>query len=278
MAHPARCTALALLAVLVGTGCVARGVRQDVFKEGSIEVFLRGEKRWTRTLAKNYEHPVTIAPVRLAHILSRIDMRVSAKKEEERVPAIPTEMLFSIAEGISAALAAADENQEVVVMAVRRFKRFNIFERKYLTSFVTYARDDRLYIHMSRSEWEIPPRREDNVPEPRIGAHPMKFRLYSGTAMTLVNPQTVAVEWRDPVFETPTRTKILPSGEVVRKTILLESPQEEWGEEEPAMPALPADLSPEQLRDLADLEEARQQGRITESEYRAARRKILNPG
>jgi hypothetical protein len=267
----------AALVALAAAGCITRPVREDAFREGTIEVFLRSDKRWMSVVEKGYEHPVTIAPVRMAHILSRIDMREGVGKSNERLPAIPTEMLFSIAEGVSTAFGKADSNQEVVVMAIRRFKRLHVFERKYLTSFLAYVRDERLYIHMSRSEWEIPQRRQDKPPEPQIGDHPMKFRLYAGTAMTLVNPQAVAVEWRDPVFSRPTRTKVLPTGDVVRKTILMESPVEEWAKEEPEDGSLPDNLSPDQLRALADLEEERQQGRITEADYRARRRKILNP-
>ena len=105
----------------------------------------------------------------------------------------------------------------------------------------------------------------------------MKFRLYSGTAMILVDAQSVAVEWRDPIFSRPTRTNILPTGEVTRKTILMESPPEEWTSGEPAADALPENLSPEQLRALADLEERRQQGHITEAEYGEQRGRILEP-
>ena len=280
MAPSARNAAFGALVLLFAAGCITQPVHQDVFREGTIDVFLRSDKRWFKVLEKEYDHPVTISPVRTAHILSRIDLRTggkASKKGEQRVPAIPTEMLFPIADGVSQALAEADENQEVVVMAVRRFKRFHVFERKYLTSFVAYARDDRLYIHLARSEWEVPQRRQEKMPEPRIGEHPMDFRLYSGIAMTPVDPQSVAVEWRNPIFSRPTRTKILPSGEVTRKTILMESPPEEWVSEEPAAEALPESLSPAQLRALADLEERRQQGSITEAEYRAERRKILEP-
>jgi hypothetical protein len=278
MAPSTRSAAFGVLVLLLAAGCITRPVREDVYREGTIEVFLRSDKRWTRILEKEYEHPVTISPVRMSHILSRIDVRIgskASKKSEQRVPAIPTEMLIPIAEGVSKALAQADANQEVVVMAVRRFKRFHVFERKYLTSFVAYARDDRLYIHLARSEWEVPQRRQEKMPEPRIGEHPMNFRLYSGTAMTLVDAQSVAVEWRNPVFARPTRTQILPSGEVRRKTILMESPPEQWSADEPKVDALPENLSPQQLRALADLEERRQQGRVTEAEYREQRHEIL---
>ena len=110
------------------------------------------------------------------------------------------------------------------MIAIHRWKHLKVFERKNATSFVAYVRDDRLYIHMSRADYEILPQDKDPNLEPSIGYHPMKFRLFAGTAMTLVNDQTVAVEWNDKVFKNPTRTRTLPSGEVLRKTILLDSP------------------------------------------------------
>ena len=58
---------LAILLLLLASGCLTRPVREDVFKEDAIEVFLRSEKRWSQTLEKQYEHPVTIASVRMAH-------------------------------------------------------------------------------------------------------------------------------------------------------------------------------------------------------------------
>ena len=44
--------------------------------------------------------------------------------------------------------------------------------------------------------------------------------------MALVSDQAVAIDWRDPVFAQPTRTRVLPSGEVVRREVLMESPAE----------------------------------------------------
>jgi len=266
--------AIALVTVLA-SGCMTRPVKRSVYTEGRIEVSLRKDKRWTRVVAKEYEHPITIAPVRMAHILSRIDLRTATKKGNQRMAAIPTEMLYPIAEGVSQALAQADPDEEVVVMAIRRHRRLKVFDKKLLTSFVAYARDDRLYIHMARSEWEIPPRREEKPPEPRIGEHPMKFRIFAGEAMVPVDTQSVAVEWRDPVFKRPSRTAVRPTGEVVRKTILLESPREQWVEEMPADPSILDELSPEQMRALADLEERRQRGLLTEGAYQVERKKIL---
>lgn len=272
-------SAFVLLAAiaLVATGCITRPSKTDVYTEATgtsdVDVFLRSEVRGFTTVKKGFSHPITIAPVRLAHILARIDLRPEGNGDE-RVPAIETNVLFSIAEGVSEALSQADENQEVVVMAIEQTKRWGLFDHDYLTSFLAYARDERLYIHMGHHAWEIPKRQEERLPEPRVGSYPQSFRLFPGTAMALVDSHSVAVDWRAPVFAKASRTKILPGGEVLRKTILLESPPEEDDSPAPSS-TLPDDLSPEQLRALADVEQARREGRITETEYRARRREIL---
>lgn len=268
--------------LLLGGGCFKRPSKQPVYREGGIEISLRSQKVWTQTVEKGFDHPLTIAPVRVAHILSRLDLHPSRRgglialgEGEKRVAAVPTEHLFSIAEGVSQALAAADPNQEVVVMAVNETKRLGIFDHDFLTSFVVYARDERLHLHFSRHEWEIPKRRDDRLPEPRVGDHPQHFKLLASTAVTLLGDQSVAVDWRDPVFAKPTRTEVRPDGGVVRRTILMESPAEVV--DDVAADTLPGDLSPQQLRDLADLEEARREGRVPENEYRSRRREILSP-
>lgn len=273
---------LALLCAVATGGCISRPAKQDVYQDGPIRVFLRSDVVWTSPVDKHYQHPVTIAPVRIAHILSRLDMRPSAKPllsfsdEKDRVAAIHTDVLYSIAEGISKALATADPNQEVVVMAVRETKRFGLFDHDFLTSFIAYARDERLYLHFSRHDWEIPKGRDVRLPEPRVGDSAQRFRLIASTAMSLMGDRSMAVDWRDPVFARPTRTRILPTGEVVRSEILMESPSEVDDLADP-LQRLPEDLSPQQLRDLADVEEARREGRISEAEYRAKRRRILEP-
>lgn len=272
--HPRTLRLLAAAIPLLAAACITRPVEERVYNEGGLEILLRSEARFGRTLEKGYDHPIVVSPVRVTHILSRLDIRTDVKEGNDRVGAIPTEMLYPLGEAISQALAKAKPDQELVVVAIRRFKRWGVFDRRYLTSFVTYVQNDQLYIHLVRSDWEIPKRKKDKLPPTRIGDHPMGFRVFAGTAMTIVDPQSVAVDWRDPIFQAETRTKVLPTGEVVRRTILLESPP---SPAETAAPALPDDLSPEQLRALADLEEARRNGEMTESEYQAKRRKILNP-
>jgi hypothetical protein len=108
---------------------------------------------------------------------------------------------------------------------------------------------------------------------------PQRFRLIASPAMSLVSDRGVAIDWRDPVFARPTRTRVLPTGEVVGSDILMESPVDvdDAGDYGDPLSRLPDDLSPQQLRDLADVEEARREGRITEAEYRSRRREILLP-
>ena len=168
-------------------------------------------------------------------------------------------------------------------MAIRTERSLGILSNDYLTSLIAYARGDKLYIHLSRSEHLLKDNNAKNqkLPQPRLSDSPDSFRLYGGTAMTLIGSNAVAIAWRDPVFKRPTRTKILPTGEVKRKTILLESPAEgdlaEEAVEEgaPGRARVPAGLSPGQLRALADLEEERLAGRITETEYRIRQQEIV---
>ena len=62
-----------------------------------------------------------------------------------------------------------------------------------------------------------------------------------------------------------------------RKTILMESPEEVIAEERyEDSDWLPPNLTARQLRDLADLEEERSAGAITEADYRRRRREILD--
>jgi hypothetical protein len=230
-------------------------------------------------------HPVTIAPVRLSHILARIDIRLSVKDGQQRAPAFQIESLDSISRGLAQGLREAGPNQRVIVYSFHRVKRFGIFDRKYLTSFIAYVHRENLFVHLSRSNWEIPPRKKDNLPEPKIGKFPSKFRILPGKAMKLVDEQSLAIAWNDEVFKRPTRTRFTPSGKVMRKTILMESLEPEIDsnaesdavETEPKQkPTIPAGISAKTLRELADLQEQRQRGDISEYDYQRQRKRILD--
>jgi hypothetical protein len=270
---PLRRAALAVALLSLAPGCITRTVRQTILDDGANQVILRSEKRGGRPVERGFDHPITIAPVRMAHILSRIDVEDDSGKKKERRPAIPTETLYPLAEALAKGLAAADPSQEVVLQSVRRSKRLAVFDRFYLTSLLVYARDDMLHVQIARSDWEIPPRRRDQLPEPHSGEEEQDFRLLVDEGMSLEGRQSVVVDWRDAIFARPTRTRITPGGKVLRTTILMESPEEAPPEPRPSLP----DLTPEQLRALADLEEARSQGRVSEAEYAVERSRILAP-
>lgn len=273
--RPALCCAL----LLVASGCIHRNIDRRVFSQGDTEILLRLHKRGFTPVERGYEHPFTISAVRAAHILSRIDMRKEEGGASRRTPAIPTESLYLIGEGLSKAFAEASENEEIVVLSIRRTKRLGIFDREYLTSFVTFRKDDMIQIHLGLSDWEVPPSREERLPQPRADGGNDRYRLMPGSAMSVVGPAALAVAWRDPIFSKPTRTRVTPSGRVVRREILMESP-EEAPEEAPAPALLPTNLSPQTLRALADLEDARLRGEVTEAEYQVRRQGILesDPG
>ncbi len=269
---PRRFAALALLLCLCGVqvACITRTTRTTAWVSEDTKVILRGEKRGNTPVERGFDHPASISPVRMAHILSRIDVR--NKDEGNRVPAIPLETLFLIGEGLSKGLEAADSSQEVVVQSILHRKKWGVFDHKYLTSLLAYMKDDLLYIHISRSDWKIPPRKEhrDQIPETHIGKHYLDFRLVIDSGMALVDEQAVAVNWRDPVFARPTRTRVTQSGRVVRRQVLMEDLSAD-----PSLGTLPTDLTPEQLRALADLEEERRAGGLTEAQYNARRGKIM---
>jgi len=271
----ARLIAVFALSAVALAACATRTVTERVFDEDRVTVTLRSEAKSGTPVDKGYAHPAVIAPTRLANILSRIDLRGEGKESNERRPALGAEGLFVIAEGLAIGLSEADPSQEIVVLAIRKHKRFGLFDRDYLTSFIAYAKGEQLYLHMSRSDWEIGRQKNDRLPQPQRGRHPMKFRIVPSRGMVRVDHQSVAVDWRGKIFDTATRARITPDGKVVRRTILLESTQERTPVTEVDEP-IPANLSATARRRIADLEEQRAKGQVSESEYQLRRREILD--
>jgi len=277
--NPISTSAFAILAAMtiLGSGCITRTVRNTFFENASTRIVLVQEKRGGKAVEQDFAHPLQIAPVRMAHILSRLDVRVETKKSIQRMPAIPTEALYEIADHLSNAFSQADPNQHIVVYSRRRAKRFGVFDRNYLTSFLIFAVDDSMYIHLSKVDWEIQKTgRREKVPEPRIGDETNAFRVVVSTGMMVANPNAVMVDWENPIFKKPSRTHIAPGGKVVRRTILMEAPEEpEPKPSEAVSKQIPASLSAATLRALADLEDERANGEVTEADYSTRRRGIL---
>jgi hypothetical protein len=165
----------------------------------------------------------------------------------------------------------------IVVKSLRNDRRFGVFSRKYLTSFILYLKDDYLHVKVSRINWELPRDPKAKIPEPRLGEEQMDFRTLPGDGMYAASKQTVAARWRDPIFETASRAFDRKDSGARTRTILFEEsvPPEEVGRELPE--EMVDRLSPETLRALADLEEQREQGTLSEGDYARKRADLLAP-
>jgi hypothetical protein len=264
-----------VLAALLGAACGPRYVRQEIYDEGGIVVNLRSEQRQGKPAPRGFTHPATISAVRVAHVLARIDVRMGSDEGGERVPAFPTVSLFLVGEQVARAFAKATPDQEVVVQAARLEKQFGLFHAKYLTSFVAWMKDDDLVIHLSRAEWQVPKNDEDEIPEPYVDRVVQDFKVLPSEGMVPTGQQEIAVDWRSPVFRDSGAVRVGAGGKLLRRSVLLESEAPAEGEEPKEPAILPSDLSAETLRGLADLQEQRAHGEISETTYHQRRRDLL---
>jgi len=266
-------------AALLLAGCGTRYQRVPLYDDHGISVLLRAEIKGGERIDQGYAQPAEISGVRAAHVLARIDVRMRAAEDErgERKPAIPTELVYELGDLLSDALAKADSSQYVVIRAIRKTRRLGIFTQSYVTSFIALVdSQDRLQIHLYRVDWLIPKgTHEEDLREQRFGAQAMKFRVLPADHIAVIGEQAVAVDWRNPAFRRASNIRITPTGRVIRREVLMESPAEAEGEEPARAKPSALPTSPEALRALADLEEARRQGKVTEAEYYRRRDAIL---
>jgi len=261
--------------VSLAAGCGTRIVKSEVSQSEGVTAVLRHRVTNGRTVERNYQHPAAIAPQRLQYILGAIDVEVTEDGRRAQHAAIHPELLQPISRALAEAFEQANSTQEVAISAVRKQQRLGLFHRKYLTTLIAYFEDERLYVHLSRVEWEIPKDREgDRLPEPEPGEKQMAFRTIPAPKMTPFGSQGVAVRWRDAIFTAPVRAE-RADGEVERRTILMESPLPA-SETSEGVDTL--ELDADTLRALADLKEARKNGTITESEYRERLETLLGAG
>jgi hypothetical protein len=265
------------VALLASAGCGTRYARVPVYEDDTATVVLRAQLVDGEPLERGFAHPATVSGVRLAHMLAQIDVRVGDGEDapSERRPAIPTELVYPLGDLLSQAFAKADPSQEIVVQALRHERRMGLFTQSYATSFVAFmGKDDLLHLQLSRLDWAVPKGGEDELREPVPGREVMAFRVLASDGIDPTGHQSVAVHWRDERFRNPTTVHVGPGGKMMRRSVLME-------EEAPAADdaaegvALPTD--PEALRALADLEEARRSGELTEAEYQRQRRALLEP-
>jgi hypothetical protein len=255
---------------------VTREVEHSAFDQGGVKILLREHKQGFQVIERHFQHPTQISAERISHILGAIDVRGREERLAGVRAAFEPSQLAIIAKGMSSALREANPNQEIAISIVRKQMQHVIFDRKYLTSLVAYVQDELLYLHFSRVDWEISElTKKTSLPEPRVSEHPMKFKVIPSEGMFAEGIYAVSVEWENPIFRRPLR-RVSADDDRRERTILMEEP--DLPETQRRNP-LPADLlpylAPAQLRELADLEEARQQGRVTEGHYRRERDKIL---
>lgn len=266
------------LIALVG-GCATRSVRSPIIDRMGVQVDLVRQVKGFTTQPLGYDHPTIISVVRMIHILNAIEIETRGKGTGTlRQPAFHPEIVEETATAISEALAEAGPDQEVGVKIIRKEIRFGVFHKKYLTSFLVHVSEDHLYLSLHRIEWFVSRRNEDSLPEPRRDTHPMDFRVVSGEHLYYAGPQALEIDWQNPVFQTAYRLPGSSRGEKRRREVIDESPvprseREETSNRENRVAI--DELSPDQLRALADLEDDRREGRITETAYQRAKRQLL---
>jgi hypothetical protein len=273
---------LIIFAATLLAGCATRTNRQSIIARRVARVDLVSEVRgFSKKTPRGYQHPAIISKQRLSHILNAIEVETPQEKKATSVrqPGIHPDLVERAAEALAEGFAEAGPDDELGVKLIRKEMKLGLFHRKYLTSFIAYMQDDYLYLQLSRVDWLIPEAKKgDKLPEPQRNQSPMKFRVVSGEHLFYAGPQILEIAWRDPVFRQPYRLPGSTEGGKRRREVLVQAPipKDERDAASAGRVALDT-LSPEQLRALADLEEDRREGRITENAYQRSRRQLLRP-
>ena len=259
-------------------GCATRTVRHELINRQQVQVDLVREVAGFTVEKRGYEHPAIISEERLAHILGAIEVETVASGEGTiRQPAFAAEVVPETAEVLSEALRQASPDEEVGVKVIRRESRLGLFNKKFLTTFIAYVKDGYLYVLLRHVDFPIKESEEKKPwPDPKRDRTAMGFRVVTGEPIYFAGLQDLEIDWRSDVFRTAFKLPGSTGGEKRRREVIDSSPipKEEIRSADLESIGL-ADLTPEQLRALADLEEDRREGRITENTYQRARRQLL---
>lgn len=279
-------TALFLFALVVpllfSAGCAGRLNRHSIVNRRAVEIDLVTVREGLfGTQARNFQHPAIISVDRMKNILGSLEVETAENANRFlRKPAIHPGIVDEAAEALVKAFAEADPNSELGVKLIRKEQQLGVFHNKYLTSFLAHMKDDHLYITLSRIDWLIPQSKEKQsfksgkLPEPQPGGSTTgRFRVVSGEPLYYAGPFALEVDWRSAAFQKPFRLPGSAKGSERRREVLFQSKEPAPGRDESG--ANIGDLSPEQLRALATLEEDRRAGRLTETAYQRAKRDLL---
>lgn len=262
------------------SSCLTRSIHHSHIKHNLIEIdFVRQVSGFTKQKL-GYEHPAFISKERLVHILSALEIEARQKKGGViRQPAIHPDIVDQTAEALSKAFKEVGPDEAIGVYSIRKQMRIGILHFKYLTSFLAHIKDGHLYLSIRRVEWLVPKGREDDAYPPlRRDKKPMNFRVVTGDPIYFAGTQDLEIDWQNDVFRKDFRLPGTTSGEKRRREVLLQSPIPKDELEALQKDAIPyTELTPDQLRALADLEEQRREGTITENAYQRSKRQLLRP-
>ena len=267
-----------LAALLICAGCGPKLIKTEVFRSDNkqVRVELRHTREGGEVVSKGYDHPATVAAVRLAHILATITFEDSDEGEKS---AIRSEHLYLLADGLNQALAQAGPGDEVVAAALSQDRSLGIFTKDRATSFRIVFIDDQMHLSFYAIEKHLEkPGVADEIKEYQIPtefpARRPAFKLIPGKAQATSGPRTLVVDWRSPVYRKALRLGRAGRG-LRRRQVLMELPEEE--EEAPAAtrPGPPPAVTDAQIEALDQLDAARRGGLITEADFQRRRRLIL---
>ncbi len=262
--------AAALLALATAlAACGPKLVREPVYDSEIAKVELRRTLADGKPVARGYEHPAQIAGVRLAHVLAALAYDA---KPGERLPAIRSEHVYELADGLAAAFAKAGPDDEVVALARMRDRRLQIFTVDRVTVFRAWLASGQLWLEFSAIEEQI--EREDRqkgyeIPA-EVPARAPGWKLVPGPSLAAHGARGLVVDWRAEHWRKPLDLTVR-GGRTRRRTILMETEEEA----PPAPPPLPPNASDAQLRALDQLDAARRSGLVSEGEYQRRRRLIV---
>jgi hypothetical protein len=271
------CPRILLLALLLlSSACGPKVTVEPVYESDEVDVVLRRTVHRGEPVSRDYAHPLVISDVRLAHILAQLSYE---DRSGASAPAVDSQHVYSLAEGMSRALGRASPADQVIATAFISERRFGIFSRVLVTSFRAYLEGDFLAIEFFAiaERVEKDPRnldRKNYKPPEELPTRGEPTRMLPGQGVMTRGPRGVLIDWRDPHFGKPVSLSAR-GGKLRRRTILMEEqPEGEAGTDLPeSLP--PGRLTDHQLRALDQLDAARRAGWVTEGEFQRRRRLIL---